>query len=160
MKAVEWAFAYLAYFYSRYHTQTRIGEDPARQSFFAYDNDKDIKVCFLVTHITCRWACFPCQALFNYLYCVCKRQDLLSFPSEVSSQCIFLYSLGCYLDGWPDRALSWVDAFTLTSDCKAPGQVPNWSLELMKCAKCLIFVNGTWTGAMEWHLSEWYPLLL
>ncbi len=22
------------------------------------------------------------------------------------------------------------------------------------------FVIGTWTGAMEWHLAEWYPLLV
>ena len=28
---------------------SRIGRAPARQSFFGYDNDKDFKVCFLVT---------------------------------------------------------------------------------------------------------------
>ena len=38
-------------FYSRCRTQRRIGGAPARQSFFGYDNDKDFKVCFLVTHV-------------------------------------------------------------------------------------------------------------
>ncbi len=27
----------------------------ARPSFFWYDNDKDLKVCFFVTCVTCRW---------------------------------------------------------------------------------------------------------
>ena len=37
-------------FYSRCHIQRRIGGAPARQSFFGYDNDKDLKVCFLVIY--------------------------------------------------------------------------------------------------------------
>ncbi len=28
---------------------------PAHQSFYGYDNDKDLKVCFLVTHV--KWFC-------------------------------------------------------------------------------------------------------
>ena len=40
-------------FYSRCHTKRRIGGAPARQSFFVYDNDKDFKVCFLVTRLVC-----------------------------------------------------------------------------------------------------------
>ena len=28
-------------------------------------------------------------------------------------------------------------------------------LELANCAKFLIFVNGTWPSAIEWHLAKW-----
>ncbi len=31
--------------------QKKDGRGPARPSFFWYDNDKDLKVCFLVTHL-------------------------------------------------------------------------------------------------------------
>ncbi len=40
-------------FYSRCHTQRRIGGAPARQSFFGNDNDKDLKVCFPVMCVIC-----------------------------------------------------------------------------------------------------------
>ncbi len=41
-------------FYSRCHTQRRIGGAPvARQTVFGYDNGKDLKVCFLVTRAKC-----------------------------------------------------------------------------------------------------------
>ncbi len=32
--------------------QKKDGRGHAHPSFFLYDNDKDLKVCFLVTHIT------------------------------------------------------------------------------------------------------------
>ena len=38
-------------FCSRCHTQRRIGRAPAHQSFLGYDNDKDLKVCFLVIRV-------------------------------------------------------------------------------------------------------------
>ncbi len=38
-------------FYSRWNTQRRIGGALACQFFFGYDNDKDLKVCFLVMRV-------------------------------------------------------------------------------------------------------------
>ncbi len=43
-------------FYSQCHTHS-----PARQSFFGYDNDKDLKVCFLVMRIIYRLLCIFVQ---------------------------------------------------------------------------------------------------
>ncbi len=34
--------------------QKKDGRGHARPSFFWYDNDKDLKVCFLVTRVNCR----------------------------------------------------------------------------------------------------------
>ncbi len=34
--------------------QMKDGRGQARPSFFWYDNDKDLKVCFLVTHLNYR----------------------------------------------------------------------------------------------------------
>ena len=36
-------------FYSQCHAQRSNGGAPAHHSFFSYDNDKDLKVCFLMT---------------------------------------------------------------------------------------------------------------
>ncbi len=32
-----------------------IGGVPAHQSFFGYDNDTDLKVCFLMARLICHW---------------------------------------------------------------------------------------------------------
>ncbi len=37
--------------------QKKDGRGHARQSFFGYDNDKDLKVCFLVTHLISDMKC-------------------------------------------------------------------------------------------------------
>ncbi len=49
----------------RCHTKRRMGH--ARPSFFWYDNDKDRKVCFLVTHILCVWFTHTLDSVINSL---------------------------------------------------------------------------------------------
>ena len=47
-------------------------------------------------------------------------------------------------------ALEQVDVGTCTSDTFKASRIQ----ELAKCAKFLIFVNGTWTGAIKWHFAK------
>ncbi len=84
-----------------------------------------------------------------------------------------MFVISCFLSHsyspGPVRALSRVDGCTWTSNCQAPGQVPSSTDHLVKCylkfgdpdrfplicANFLIFVNGTWPSAIEWHLAKW-----
>ena len=49
--------------------QKKDGRVHARPSFFGYDNDKDLKVCFLVTRIKCsfKYEAFEGKKLMNYV---------------------------------------------------------------------------------------------
>ncbi len=52
--------------------QKKDGRGHARPSFFWYDNDKDLKVCFLVTHVLLQWRCM------GLVLCNAIRQTQLS----------------------------------------------------------------------------------
>ena len=63
---------------------------------------------------------------------ICKMKEIICDQQQSGGISWFLFSYshpnnspGCYLDEWPLRALSQVDACTWTSDSQAPGQVPS-----------------------------------
>ncbi len=95
------------------------------QSFFGYDNDKDVKVCFVVTHVKyyhetsgCILLTLTCTLSYNY------------FAKELSRESHLLYR---------DRTMHWRIPQTIWAGlaghnntyCRVPGkwgvqQKPNW----------------------------------